>query len=181
MKYQLDITGKKFDCIDFSEARIFFSCPPKLGKTVTFEAWGVTLLTAPYWESMRCDLPHFDVPIKEGNIYISGISTVAIEEVIGGQIDIKVYQPHPPHDFLQLRDGEPLRLKRNWECEKLPYRDLYEMYCVIDWPLGYCYFAIAANGQATIEFRTEDCIPAREFVLNPERYDFSLTLLNLRH
>ena len=172
MKYCLEITREKFDYIDFSEAQIFFHCPPTLAQTITFEAWGVTLLTGSHWRGIRCNLPDFKVPSKDDDTYISGFATIVIEEVVGGHLDVTLYQPNPPYDFLKLQDGELLRLQRSWTYEKSSDPYFYEIHCVLDWPFSDCHLAIAAKGKATLEFNTEDGIPARKYVMHPERYGF---------
>jgi hypothetical protein len=83
-----------------------------------------------------------------------------------------VYQSDRADDFMKSDDGELVRLKRNWEYKKSPDLYLYEMYCVLDWPFGYCHFILAADGNATLEFDTEHCIPTKDFVMNPQRYGF---------
>jgi hypothetical protein len=172
MKYKLDITTKKFDCVDFSEARLFFPCPRKLPETLIFEAWGVTLLTAPHWEKTRCDLPDFLLPTKDDDTYISGISTVVIEGVVGGELQVAIYQPNPPHHLIQAGNGELVRLRRSWEGEKPQGTMLYQMHSALDWPYGDCSLVIAANGKATLEFETEDCVSALAYVKETDRYGF---------
>lgn len=177
MKYQLDITGKQFDGIDLYEGWIFFFCPPKLEKATTFKAWGVCLHIASHWrDSLKCKPPHLNIPIDDDDIYISGFSRIVIDGVVGGQLEVALYQPtpppHPPDDFLKSPDGQPITIKRNWDYKKSLDSYCYEIHCGLDWPLGDCDFTVAAKGRATLEFHTEDCIPARQYVMDADRYGF---------
>lgn len=71
MYYVVDMTKKKFDRIDFTEAQIIdFFCQYKLPSSLEFNVWGATILLEPRWnhtEKFDSSLP------KTEDMYVSMI------------------------------------------------------------------------------------------------------------
>jgi hypothetical protein len=170
MIYQLNITAYKFDFIDFSESSAFFNLMPQLGSQVELQTWGITLLTSEYRRN-PLKLQGIKTADPSSNIYIAGPAKVTFSNVVGGELKIALYDPDHPDSFLVKSDNTPVTLQRRWEFD--PNAEsvfVYELDCSSDWPPGACYLAIATTGPALLTFEESDCIPARQFVLNPQKY-----------
>jgi hypothetical protein len=170
MTYQLNITANQFDSIDFSESSVFLKVLPELGPQVELYGWGITLLTSQQWGEPLV-LPtgiHID---SSNNTYIAGPAKVTFSNVLGGELQIVLYDPSHPDSFLLTSENTTVTLQRRWEFD--PNAEsvfVYELDCSAEWPPGACYLAIAATGSALLTFEESDCIPARQFVLNPQKY-----------
>jgi hypothetical protein len=150
MTYQLNITKNQFDSIDFSEASAFM---PKLGTYVELNCWGITLLTSQRW-GKPLKLPGIDF---NDDAYIAGLAKVIFREIVGGEIKVTLYD-------------KPVTLQKRWRFKQDDSIFVYELDCASKWPAGACYLALASKGQALLKFEISDCIPARQFVLNPQKY-----------
>jgi hypothetical protein len=169
MTYQLNITANQFDSIDFSECSVFLKVLPELGPQVELYGWGITLLTSQRWGEPLA-LPGIRIDSSD-DTYIAGPSKVTFSNVVGGELKIALYDPDHPDSFLVKSDNTPVTLQRRWEFD--PNTEsvfVYELDCSSEWPPGACYLAIAATGPALLTFEESDCIPARQFVLNPQKY-----------
>jgi hypothetical protein len=167
MTYQLDITGPQFDSIDFSEASALINLIPKLDQQIELQFWGITLLTSQRWGN---PLVLSGIPLNsDDDIYIAGYSSVIFREVVGGELKVTLYDPDLPNSFLSNHKGQPVILQKRWEYQQ-PEAFRYELDCVSEWPPGACYLALASTGPAQLSFDVGDCIPAQQFVLNPDNY-----------
>jgi len=166
MTYQLDITANLFDSIDFSEASAFINLMPKLGKYVELNCWGITLLTSKRWGEPLI-LPNIDT---NDDTYIAGATKVIFHNVVGGDIRVRLYDPDSPSSFLKKPDGKPVIIQKRWAFKPDNAIFVYELDCSSKWPPGACYLALASKGPALLNFDLSDCIPAQEFVLNPQKY-----------
>jgi hypothetical protein len=166
MSYQLDITGNQFDFIDFSEASAYVNLIPKLGHQIELHFWGITLLTSQVWgEPLRLSGIEHNA---NDDIYIAGYAMVIFHEVIGGELKVTLYDPDSSEYFLKNHNNQPVILQKRWGFKSANF--LYELDCVSEWPPGACYLALASNGLAQLNFEVSDCIPAQQFVLNPNKY-----------
>jgi len=168
MTYQLNITKNQFDFIDFSEASAFINVMPELSTTVELYFWGITLLTSSTWGKPLI-LPNIDIN-SDDDIYIAGHAKAVFQQVIGGEIQIELYDPQNPKTFLKNQQGESVTLQKRWTFKPNHSMFVYELDCVSEWPAGACYLALASKGQAQLTFEVSDCIKAQQFVLSPEKY-----------
>lgn len=169
MTYQLDITANQFDFIDFSEASAFINLMPTLGTSVELYFWGITLLTSKQRRKPLV-LPDINLEESNSNTYIAGFSKIIFRDVVGGEINIELYDPASPDSFLKNQNGESVILQKQWAFKPESSILVYELDCTSDWPAGACYLNIASKGEAELRFDVSDCILAREFVLNPQKY-----------
>jgi hypothetical protein len=169
MTYQLDITANRVDFIDFSEASAFINLMPVLETTVELNFWGVTLLTSKQ-RRKPLTLPGINIEQPNSNIYVAGWSKVTFLEVVGGEVSIELYDPDCPDTFLKKNNGEPVTLQKRWYFKPDDSIFIYELDCTAGWPAGACYLALASKGPAQLTFEVSDCISARQFVLNPQKY-----------
>ncbi|EDN68202.1 hypothetical protein BGP_2711 [Beggiatoa sp. PS] len=168
MTYQLNITQNHFDFIDFSEASAFINVMPELSTTVELYFWGITLLTSSTWGKPLI-LPNIDIN-SDDDIYISGHAKAVFQQVIGGEIQIELYDPQNLKTFLKNQQGESVTLQKRWTFKPNHSMFVYELDCVSEWPAGACYLALASKGQAQLTFEVSDCINAQQFVLSPKKY-----------
>lgn len=166
MTYQLDITKNQFDSIDFSEASAFINLMPKLGTHVELNCWGITLLTSQRW-GKPLKLTGIDF---NDDTYIAGLAKVIFREIVGGEIRLTLYDPDCPSSFLKNQEGKHVTLHKRWTFKQDDSIFVYELDCASEWPAGACYLALASKGLALLKFEVSDCIPARQFVLNPQKY-----------
>lgn len=171
MIYKIDATKKRFENIDSTESRLFFCCPRKLGKIITLKIWGlgfVTFLNTK--DEEKLDLPYF--PYK--HIYISGISTIIIEDVIGGNFKLYPYKNTKGSGFIKLSEEEQEMFKRKWSYDEFLNPYVYSLEGGLDWPYGFYELNIMTNGKVSIEFDTDDCIDLEKYVRNTQKYGFNL-------
>jgi len=167
MTNQLDITANQFNSIDFSEASAFLNLMPILGTHVELHFWGITLLTS---KQRRKPLILPNVNLEDSNTYIAGFSKVVFHDVVGGEISIELYDPACPNSFLKSHKNESVILQRQWAFKPEESTWVYELDCTSDWPAGACYLAIASKGKVQLTYEVSNCIPARKFVLEPQKY-----------
>ena len=176
MKYRMDISKELFEPLAFDEALLSFACPRVLPTEVSFEVWGAEIHTSvrDHWPE-NLPRPPVSFDSQKENIYVSGWGYISIKEVVGGELSVTMYDPQKPpgQDFVHMQNGEDLSLIRRWQCgpgAAEPHN--YEMYCVLDWPSGYCHFSILAQGSVSFEFDLDDCIPVPEYTKHPNVYGF---------
>lgn len=159
---QLDITGKNFDYIDFSEALAFINLMPELGPSVELNFWGITLRT--YQLRGQAFLQDSDLDLND-DTYIVGLSKIIFHEVMGGELKVTLYDPNSPNSFLKDKNNQPITLKKCWEFDPEDSSVLvYQLECISDWPPGTCYLALASKGTALLTFDISDCIPSKELI-----------------
>lgn len=151
----LDITGKLFDLVDFTESTLFFHGNRELPKSIEIEVWGLSLKGTQQNEDS----------------YVSGISTIRFEGVSSGLLEVSVYKPNE-NDFIKINNDLKLKLKKSWG-EPLDHEEYpYHLSGVLDWPSGYCQLGINATGKVTVSFDTNDCVLSGDYVKNPEKYTY---------
>ena len=173
MRHKIDLTKDLFEAVDFSESVLVFCCPRILPSQVSFQIWGATLLTNWDWPQ-GVPLPPVNFDAQKSSIYVSGFGDLYITGAVGGELSVSLYEPGkvPADEFCRTRNGEKLTLARRWASESSEELHNYEMYCVLDWPFGYCHLSILAHGSAYFEFNVEDCVPVEEYTKHVDVYGF---------
>ncbi|MED1856760.1 hypothetical protein [Brevibacillus reuszeri] len=155
IKKVLDVTGKLFDLVDFTEATLFFHGHRQLPETITIETWGLSFIETQ----------------NTKDYYVSGIATISFEGVTSGLLEVSLYQPNGK-DFIKIDYENCLKLTKSWG-KPLNFEEYqYHLGGVLDWPKGYCQLGIHATGKVTVSFDTDDCVLTRDYVLNPEKYTY---------
>lgn len=151
----LDITGKLFERVDFTESTLFFHGHRKLPESIVIEVWGLSIKETQSTE----------------DYYVSGISTISFEGVTSSLLEVSVYQPNG-NDFIKIKNDRNLKLTKSWG-EPLNYEEYqYHLGGVLNWPSGYCQLGINASGKVTVSFDTDGCVLTGDYVLNPEKYTY---------
>ncbi|HZG70510.1 MAG TPA: hypothetical protein VEY51_03155 [Chondromyces sp.] len=151
----LDVTGKLFDQVDFTESTLFFHCYRKLPESIEIEVWGLSL------EGTQ----------KNEDYYVSGISTISFEGVTSSLLEVSVYHPNG-NEFIKINNDRYLKLTKSWG-EPLDQEEYqYHLGGVLDWPSGYCQLGINATGKVTVSFETNNCVLTGDYVRNPEKYTY---------
>ncbi|EGO63274.1 hypothetical protein [Acetonema longum] len=166
MIHKIDITDEMWDIVDFFDARIFMNCPRTLGDSISFGVWGVTLINDNNW------LSTINVPLENKNAYLAGMSRVLIDGVVGGKVEIALYDQVEFSHFIQTAEGKRIDLNRSWNYEPKENLKLYEWDCVFDWPCGYAHLELAIQGKMFLEFDTDNVVIATEYVMNPQKYSY---------
>jgi hypothetical protein len=96
---------------------------------------------------------------------------INIMPILGTHIEL--YDPAQTDSFLKNQQNESVVLQRQWAFKPEDSISVYELDCISDWPAGACYLAIASKGQVQLTYEISDCIPARKFVLEPQKYSQS--------
>lgn len=174
MKHFIDLTKENFDRIDFTEAHILdFYCRRVLPLNFEFSVWGATILLDPHWKHDKNFIRHHD----NRDVYVSGIGTIKINNLIGGNIEVYIYDnvKNKANNTIAAKnqDGSDLILRRTWgimeECNKV---DEYLWECVITWPYGFCNLRLYSKGTIIFVFDTDDMIPADDYIQNPHIYTY---------
>jgi len=176
MKQVVDLTGKNFDRIDFSEAKIIdLYCQYILPNSLEFTLWGATILLSSHWKH---DKKFLNGVNYDDDVYVSGIGVLKIDNLISGSIEIYPYDNKKDElnriVFAKSIDGSDLVFRRHWDSQnKDSDATEYRWGCVIKWPYGYCILSLLSKGSVKFEFDSEDMIPVEDYVRNPHRYSFS--------
>lgn len=170
MKYTLDITNNNFDKLDFTEAEIVdFCCYEELPNSLTFKVWGATLLLSPMWDHS------FSEPFpRENDMYIAGYSTITINNLIGGDISISLYDTildeYGRTQFAQNKEEAILEIKKHWpKKQSEEYKD-YLWESVTTWPYGFCALNLLSNGIVSFEFEADDMVNIDDYIKDPIKY-----------
>lgn len=175
MMTTIELTGAKFEGVDFSEAVLRFDIQRVLPQRVEIGVWGATVLTK---RARPAPVPLQGVAFDalEEDTYVAAFSELAIEETKGGQIEVTPYERGSDKSMLvRCPDGQPLRLRRTW-AETLIAQPVHEygFDSVIEWPAGFCHLTLRAAGNVVLTLDTRNCIPVSEYIRDPKRYGFQL-------
>lgn len=164
------INEKMNGLLDFSESTIFFHFQRDLPTELVILSWGTII---DHELAKQLDLKWEWAE----DLYIAGFTKVIFEQVVGGHIDISLYDPNNPNDFLRDRHGDIVKLNRRWEMNSNSKEICrYDLFCgcVIDWPHGYGELTLFAGNDFSIEFDTDDCIPVREYIRNADKFTYKI-------
>ncbi|USG64625.1 hypothetical protein NDK47_21145 [Brevibacillus ruminantium] len=151
----LDVTGRIFDQVDFTESTIFFQAHRELPQITEIEVWGLTL------KGMQNDEDQ----------YVSGIASISFEGVTSVLLEVSIYQPDG-NSFLKVNNDKLLKLSKSWGEPLANEKYQYSLAGVLDWPSGYCQLGIHATGKVTVCFEPNDCVSSGNYVKNPEKYTY---------
>ncbi|GEB35955.1 hypothetical protein BPA01_55350 [Brevibacillus parabrevis] len=151
----LDVTGKLFDQVDFTEATLFFHGHRELPESIAIEVWGLSFIETQ----------------QTKDYYVSGIATISFEGVTSGLLEVSLYQTNED-DFIKIKNEKYLTLTKSWG-KPLGFEEYqYHLGGVLDWPRGYSQLGINATGKVTVSFETNNCVLTSDYVRNPEKYTY---------
>ncbi|MCL1982495.1 MAG: hypothetical protein FWG53_05295 [Clostridiales bacterium] len=174
MRYLIDLTKENFNRIDFTEAEIVdFYCRKILPDCFEFSIWGATINLDQHWKHDKSFYPNHD----NKNLYVSGIGTIRIRDLIGGSIEVYIYDnikdEHSRTMVAKNHDGSKTMIRREWgHASSNSESSEYLWECVMAWPYGFCNLRLNVNGKVEYEFDTNDAISVDAFLKNPHIYDY---------
>ena len=170
MRYLVDLTGKNFERIDFSEAKIvdiFF--PYNMPDKLEFTVWGAVILMDTIWNFSNDFLPDH---ISKKDQYVSGMGTVRVDGITGGSIEIFPYDMNKDIFDKTIcaknRDGTDLLFKREWKT--VESSNVYVWECVIIYPYGFCCLKLNCDKNLSFEFDDKNLILLDEYMKHPSQY-----------
>lgn len=174
MKHFVDLTGKHFDRIDFGEAKIidiFFS--HDMPSSLEFTVWGAVILMDKIWNHSNDFLPDY---ISKKDQYVSGIGTIRVDGLKGGNIKIFPYDMNKDSlgktTCAKNRDGTDLLFMREWKT--VENSNVYVWECVITYPYGFCCLKLYCDKNVSFEFDDKNLIPLDEYLKHPSQYSFNI-------
>ena len=155
---QIDITGKKFDFVDYSEGNIFFDTFSEK-ETFVIKVWGVTLMQ--------------ELEMTEQDVYIAAISDLVFEDVIYISIKYWIYANKEGSKFIRNKEGgDEFQLKLGKK-EVLNGYTEYMIGGILGKYVGYGEFTVYCKGKITLIYDEKAAISATEFCLNTQKYRFN--------
>ncbi len=153
---RIDITGEKFDFVDYSEGNIFFDSFSE-GEMFVIEVWGATLMH------------ELEVGVKD--VYVAAMSELVFENVAYIFINYGIYANKEGTGFVKNSD-----MNSNHMHLALGKRDNLSEYTeyviggVLGRNIGYGEITIYCKGKIEITYDETALVDATEFCLNTEKY-----------
>jgi hypothetical protein len=188
MKSRIDITGEKFDKIDFSESEIIdFYCQENMPHEFKFTIWGATLWLSQKWDDHRPRFTKDELMFKKPHdvdMYVSGIGTITITRLTGGYIDISPYGNIRDENgctvFARDADNSIITYKRSWNLGNTGKYDEYLWELTMAWPPAACViYLYSDNGTVSYEFDDADIIDADLYIQQPREYSYKRNAGNI--
>lgn len=155
---QIDVTGDRFDFVDYSEGNIFFDTFSEKD-SFSIKVWGATLMQ--------------ELGIEESDVYVAAMSNLIFEDVAYIFVDYGVYANEQGTAFVNNIDGNSthMQLALGKKENLSGYKE-----CVIGGILGrnvgYGEITIYYKGEIKLVYDETALIDATEFCLNTEKYRF---------
>lgn len=165
----LDVSGEKFQNVDFNEGTLIYAFPREMPELLTLEVWGLSISASGFMEELH-DVPIIKSPLDY--IYISGFSKVTFEGVESAFLDIALFNPEKEIEFIKMTNGEPIGWQRKWGKVADFESCIYLLGGNIDWPPGGFNLGINSVGNIRIEFHIEDCILVTDYSKNPWKFGY---------
>jgi hypothetical protein len=171
----LDVTGERFEAIDFSEALVFCDLMRTLPSVVQFQAWGLTLCAGPEpgaWLALELE-PH-GVPreLATSDLYVAGLATITLQGVQGGSVELSLHDESAPDGIARSYLGKSLSLRRQWDQTKGARGYEYALGGTFDWPRATAHLEFYADGAARIDFFLSDLLSVRQYLAEPKKYKY---------
>lgn len=162
---ELDVSGSKFDYVDFTEAHLFLREIPEPNQNLELRAWGVTLLS---------ELKELYGSEYSDDIYIAGFCDIIFEKVIYAEIMMAVYKSIDRQLPYLDEEGNDVMIRGRWGDLKFKESSgLYIMGGSIEWPSAHSsQFDVYSNSKVIIKYNKENAILAEEYCRNPRKYSY---------
>lgn len=155
---QIDITGEKFDFVDYSEGNIFFDTFSE-GERFSVKVWGATLM-----HKLR---------VEEKDVYIAAMSDLVFEDVAYIFVYYGIYANEKGTKFIRNMEGNSTDMQLALGKKKnLSEYTEYIMGGILGRYAGYGEITIYCKGKITLTYDETALIDATEFCLNTEKYRF---------
>lgn len=155
---QIDITGERFDFVDYSEGNIFFDSFSE-GEKFEVKVWGATLM--------------HELGIEKKDVYVAAMSKLVFEDVIYMYIYYGVYENAEGSEFIRNMEGNStdMQLELGKKIEYSGYTE-YMIGGILGRYVGYGEITIYCKGKIKFIYDETALIDATEFCLNTEKYRF---------
>lgn len=155
---KIDITGERFDFVDYSEGNIFFDTFSE-GDMFKVKIWGATIM---------CQLG-----IEDKDVYVSSMSDLVFEDVAYIFMDYGVYANEKGTKFIKNMKGDStnMQLELGKKEELGDYKE-YMIGGILGRYVGYGEITIYCRGKISLTYDETTLVDATEFCLNTEKYRF---------
>lgn len=155
---QIDVTGERFDFVDYSEGNIFFDTFSEK-ETFVIKVWGATLM--------------HELEIDEQDIYVAGMSNLIFEDVAYISINYGIYANEEGTKFIKNMDGNSTDMQLVLgKKENLSDYTEYIIGGILGRYAGYGEITIYCKGKIKLTYDENALISATEFCLNTKKYRF---------
>jgi len=156
---QIDVSGEKFDFVDYSEGNIFFNAFSE-GEMFVVKAWGATLM--------------HELGVREKDVYVAAMSELVFESVVYIFADYGIYANKEGTVFIKNADGNSTHMQL--ALGKKENLSEYKEYMIgggLGRNIGYGEITIYCKGKIELTYDETALIDATEFCLNTEKYRLS--------
>jgi len=165
--HSYDLTGQRFEELDFAEAvvRLDYSAMPS--ETMKFWVWGL-IFHLELYPLDQVVLP--DQVDPSSRAYLPSWATVEVGGVAKVELSVGLYNPDFAGGGVLSRDadGQPLEISREWI---YPYQTgnlvEYRSDCVVDHPYGYGSLLIHASGRVSLYFEPQSLVSLTAYQTDP--------------
>ncbi len=155
---QIDITGERFDFVDYSEGNIFFDTFSEKEKFV-IKVWGATIMP--------------ELGIDRQDIYVAALSNLIFEEVAYISIKYGIYANEEGTKFIKNMHGNSTHMQLELgKKENLNNYTEYVLGGILGRYAGYGEITIYCKGKVKITYDDTALVSATEFCLNTDKYRF---------
>lgn len=153
---QIDVTGERFDFVDYSEGNIFFDTFSEK-ETFVIKVWGATLM--------------HELGIVEQDIYVAAMSDLVFEDVAYIVVNYGIYANKEGTKFIKNMEGDAtdLQLVLGKKEDLNDYTE-YMIGGILGRYAGYGEITIYCKDKIQFSYDETTLIEAMEFCLNTEKY-----------
>lgn len=153
---QIDVTGERFDFVDYSEGNIFLDTFSEREMFV-IKVWGATLM--------------HELGIEDQDIYVAALSNLVFEDVAYISINYGIYANEEGTKFRKNVDGNSTDMQLVLgKKENLSNYTEYIIGGILGRYAGYGEITIYCKGKIKLIYDETALISATEFCLNTEKY-----------
>lgn len=156
---QIDVSGEKFDFVDYSEGNIFFDSFTE-GERFVVKVWGATLM--------------YKLGVDKKDVYVTAMSELVFENVAYIYVDYGIYT-NEGTAFIKNLDGDSTHMYLALgKKENLNDYTEYMIGGILGRYIGYGEITIYAKGLITLSIDESAFVDAKEFCMNTAQYRFPM-------
>lgn len=156
---QIDVSGEKFDFVDYSEGNIFFDSFTE-GERFVVKVWGATLM--------------YKLGVDKKDVYVTAMSELVFENVAYIYVDYGIYT-NEGTAFIKNLDGDSTHMYLALgKKENLNDYTEYMIGGILGRYIGYGEITIYAKGLITLSIDESAFVDATEFCMNTAKYRFPM-------
>jgi hypothetical protein len=168
-----DMTGPRFDELDFCEAFVAVRFVDELPADFRFHVWGTNFFPNRYPVTTGgLPLPAVGAD-RAASVYLADWAVATFRQVAAVRIKLALYEPTVdglPRGF--LRNGSQIRrLEREWRVGPASGRGReYLLECVLLHPFSALQLTVVSDGPVSLRFAPERLVPFDEVARDFEKY-----------